>query len=251
MQTPRANASLLATSLALCTVGALFVTGCKPKEKDAADDTAASAEAGAADAEAGESTESGEAGTTDAAEGSTGAAEATDTGGEASDTGTGGAGEPGTGGADAGEDTAGEDAGDDAADAGETAEADPVKPLLDEVTNKRTKDDRAMAALDEAKQAGAEVGDLAAAANKRGTRLFTSPDRAKKFFEYARDIDPKYPDASFNLAKLAANTGDVGEVKELLAETKARGGKKLLKTVGFDPTFALVADDPDVVALTK
>ena len=46
------------------------------------------------------------------------------------------------------------------------------------------------------------------------------------------------------------NTGETSTVVEYLKTVKKRGGKKLLNTVGFDPTFALVANDPDVVALT-
>jgi hypothetical protein len=77
------------------------------------------------------------------------------------------------------------------------------------------------------------------------------PERAKPFFEYAMAADEKYPDAPFNLAKLAANEGDLERVKELLTEVKARGGKKLLKTVGYDPTFALVAGEADIEKLLK
>ena len=225
------RAAVLTLSM-FCVTASLSLGACKSNKAEP-EETAA-AEAGADEA----ATETGatETGTTETGAAETGAAE----------TGVAETGVAETGGAEVG---ASDDAGAD--DAGETAEADPVKPLLDEVTNKKTKDDRAMAALAEAKKAGAEARQLAEAANKRGTNLMTSPDRATKFFEYARTADDKYPDASFNLAKLAANTGEVATVKELLQETKDRGGKKLLKTVGFDPTFALVADDPDVVALTK
>jgi hypothetical protein len=129
--------------------------------------------------------------------------------------------------------------------------ADPKKDLLAEVTNRKTKDERATAALAEAKAAGATARELASAANKRGTRLFGTPDRARPFFEYARDEDKRFADASFNLAKLSAMTGEIPVIIEHLTEVKKRGGKRLLQTVEYDPTFALVADDPDVLALLK
>jgi hypothetical protein len=163
-----------------------------------------------------------------------------------------GGGEGEAGAAEAGE--TGAAAGDDGA-AAETGPApspeEQIKTLLNEVTNKRTKDDRAVEALDEAKGLGAEPKDLAKAANKRGEKLLVTPDRATKFFEWAAAADPKYPNATFNLAKLAANTGDIPKVKELLTEVKARGGKKLLQQIEFDPSFALVADDPEVLSLLK
>lgn len=148
----------------------------------------------------------------------------------------------------------GEAAGDDGAvaEAGEAVSPEEqIETLLDEVTNKRTKDDRALAALEEAKGLGAEPKDLAKAANKRGEKLLVTPDRATQFFEWAAAADPKYPNATFNLAKLAANTGDIPKVKELLTEVKARGGKKLLQQIEFDPSFALVADDPEVLSLLR
>ena len=37
----------------------------------------------------------------------------------------------------------------------------------------------------------------------------------------------------------------------MVTEVKKRGGKRLLQTVEYDPTFALVADDPDVLKLVQ
>jgi hypothetical protein len=142
--------------------------------------------------------------------------------------------------------------------AGTEAAAEPaippeeqIKALLTEASSKKTKDERALEALDAAKLLEASPNDLAKAANKRGEALMADPERATKFFEWAQAADPKYPNATFNLAKLAANTGDIPRVKELLTEVKARKGKKLLQQVEFDPSFALVADDPEVLALLR
>lgn len=146
----------------------------------------------------------------------------------------------------------GADAGDTGGTAGDTGgPVDEITPLLDEAKKKKTSDAKATQLLDDAKAKGAAPTDVAKAANARGVALMGEPERAKPFFEYAMAADEKYPDAPFNLAKIAANEGDIDRVKELLAEVKARGGKKLLKTVGFDPTFALVAGEPDVEKLLK
>ncbi len=133
----------------------------------------------------------------------------------------------------------------------ELSPEEQLEALLGEVAAKKTKDERALEALEQAKGLEAKPRDLAKAANKRGEKLLVDPDRATKFFEWAQEVDPKYPNATFNLAKLAANTGDIPRVKELLAEVKKRGGKKLLQQIEFDPSFALVADDPEVLALLK
>ena len=37
----------------------------------------------------------------------------------------------------------------------------------------------------------------------------------------------------------------------LLTEVKSRGGKKLIKQVGYDPLFEVVKDDPAVQALMR
>jgi hypothetical protein len=135
--------------------------------------------------------------------------------------------------------------GGDAADGGAAAPADP-KVLFTEVKNKKTKDDRALAALAEAETAGAKLRDVAAAANARGEKLFETPDRAKTFFEWAAAKDPKYPEPVFNLAKQAVITGDLEVVTKHLTEVKARGGKKLLGQIEYDATWEPVKDDPTV-----
>ncbi|MCB9702965.1 MAG: hypothetical protein H6711_13810 [Myxococcales bacterium] len=167
----------------------------------------------------------------------------------------------GSGGEAAGEAAGGEAAGADAA-ASAGGEADGVEAagddaaaaidkLLAEVKSKKTKDDRAEKALAEAEAAGAEVADLAKAANARGEALMGDGERAQKFFEWARDKDPKNADASFNLAKMTVLAGDIPGTITHLEEVKKRGGKKLLKTVGYDPLFELVKDDPKVQALIR
>ncbi len=70
-------------------------------------------------------------------------------------------------------------------------------------------------------------------------------------FEWARDKDTTYPDASFNLAKQTANAGEVPETVAHLKEVHKRGGKTLLKQVGYDPTFEIVKDDPEISKIVK
>jgi hypothetical protein len=137
------------------------------------------------------------------------------------------------------------------AEAGAPPSGATVETLVTEVKSKKTKDDRARAALDEAEKLGAEPAALAAAANDRGETLMSDPDRATAFFEYARDKDKAFAEASFNLAKLAANAGDLPVAIEHLTEVKKRGGKKLLKKVETSPEFFVLIDDPDVQALLK
>ena len=55
----------------------------------------------------------------------------------------------------------------------------------------------------------------------------------------------------FKLAKQSANAGEVAPTVELLKEVSKRGGKTLLKQVGFDPTFEVVKDDAEVQKLIK
>ncbi len=152
-------------------------------------------------------------------------------------------------------DSAGDSAGDAKAPSPEDeakAKADAIKALLDEVKNKRTKDKRADEALAEAEAAGAEASDLAKAAMSRGDKLLgTDQERARKYYEWARDKDTKYPDPVFALAKMAVLTGDTTVTIELLEEVKKRKGKKLLKKVGYDPLFEVVKDDPKVQALMR
>jgi hypothetical protein len=132
-----------------------------------------------------------------------------------------------------------------AAEAGEPAPPDPAT-LLTEVKNKKTKDDRAMAALAEAETAGAKPKDLAKAAKARGDALHDAPERAKPFYEWASEKDPKSPDAAFALAKQAVNVGEIEEAKKHLQVVHERKGKKLLQQLAFDPMWEIVKDDPDV-----
>jgi hypothetical protein len=150
---------------------------------------------------------------------------------------------------DAADDAAGDEAGEAKAD---PVEEDPVPGLLEEVANKRTRDKRALEALAEAEKAGAEAEDLARAANKRAMALFSDPDRAKKFFEWAADKDKTYAEPVFNLAKQAVVQGDIPTTKELLTEVRKRkGGKKLLQQLDFDPTWDIVKDDSEVRDLMR
>ena len=208
--------------------------------------TDASAEAGTAKADDGAAKADGGAATADG-----GAAKA-----EAGDA----KGETGDAKAEAGDAKA--EAGDEKADGGAKSETggeptDPTAPaadpatLLTEVKNKKTTDERALAALDEAGTAGAKLRDIAKAANARGEKLFEHPERAKAFFEWAAAKDPKYPDPVFNLAKQAVVTGDVDEVKKHLEQVKARGGKKLLGQIEYDATWEIVKDDPAVRKLLE
>lgn len=151
------------------------------------------------------------------------------------------------------EDTAEEDtAEEDAAEDGEAGDAAPdPKALLGEARSKKTSDERAKEALQQAEEAGAKPRELAKAANARGEALHATPERAAEFFTWAADKDPKYPEPVFNLAKQAAVSGDVAEVKKRLTEVKARKGNKLLQQIEFDPMWEIVKDDPEVRALLE
>ncbi len=131
---------------------------------------------------------------------------------------------------------------------GEAAEAGApdAAALMAEAKNKKTKDDRALAALAEAEAAGAKPNALAKAAKARGDALHDAPDRAKTFYEWANEKDPKYPDAAFALAKQAVNLGEIEETKKWLKIVHERKGKKLLQQLSFDPMWEIVADDPEV-----
>lgn len=140
------------------------------------------------------------------------------------------------------------------ADSAGTPPADPAADkgkLLDEAKAKKTSDARAKKAFEEAEKAGATPRELAEAANARGEALFGEPERATAFFEWARDKDTSYPEPVFNLAKQTANAGEIPQTVAHLKEVHKRGGKKLLKQVGFDPTFEIVKDDPEVQKLLK
>jgi len=136
---------------------------------------------------------------------------------------------------------------------------DPAAPavdktkLLTDAKSKKTSDAKAKKALEEAEAAGATVRELAEASNERGVALLGSgePERATAAFEWARDKDPTYPDPSFNLAKQTAMAGEIPETVKHLQEVHKRGGKKLLKQVGFDPVFEIVKDDPEVQKIAK
>lgn len=144
-------------------------------------------------------------------------------------------------------------------DAGTPPPADPAAAaadkakLITEIKAKKTSDTRAKKALEEAEAGGATVRELAEASNARGEMLVGAGefDRAKAAFEWARDKDTTYPDPSFNLAKQTVLAGDVPETVAHLKEVHKRGGKKLLKQVGFDPTFEIVKDDPEVAKIIK
>jgi tetratricopeptide (TPR) repeat protein len=143
-----------------------------------------------------------------------------------------------------------------AATAGDTAapaEGGDKTKLLADAKSKKTSDAKAKKALEDAEAAGATVRELAEASNERGVALLGAgePERATAAFEWARDKDPTYPDPSFNLAKQTAMAGEIPETVKHLQEVHKRGGKKLLKQVGFDPTFEIVKDDPDVQKIIK
>ena len=126
-----------------------------------------------------------------------------------------------------------------------------IEALLKTARNKRTSDAKADKALADAEAKGADGPTLAKAANDRGLALMGEAERAIKLFEYARDKDPKFADASFNLAKIEVLSGNVAGTIAHLEEVKKRGGRSLLKTVGYDPLFEVVKDDRTVQALIR
>lgn len=140
-----------------------------------------------------------------------------------------------------------------AGDAAAAAPAVDKTKLFAEVKAKKTSDARAKKALEEAEAGGATARELAEASNARGMMLLGSgeAERATAAFQWSRDKDPSYPDASFNLAKQSAMAGEIPETVKLLQEVHKRGGKTLLKQVGFDPVFEIVKDDPDVQKIAK
>jgi hypothetical protein len=127
----------------------------------------------------------------------------------------------------------------------EPAAPDP-KALLKTAINPRTKDDEARTLMAQAEESGATVREVAKAGVDRGLALHATPERAKAFFEWAGEKDPKYPDPIWHLARQAAVEGDVDVAKELLGTVKQRGGKKLLQQIDFDPMWEILKDDPDV-----
>lgn len=132
------------------------------------------------------------------------------------------------------------------------AAADKAK-LLTEIKAKKTSDARAKKALEEAEAGGATARELAEASNARGEALVGAGEfeRATAAFVWARDKDTTYPNPSFNLAKQTVLAGDVPETVAHLKEVHKRGGKTLLKQVGFDPSFEIVKDDPEVAKIIK
>lgn len=193
-----------------------------------------------------------------AAKADDGAAKADDAGGKADDAGgkadggkaddAGASADGGTGaaaGAKSDEGKSDEGDGDDAK-AGDTGAPVDAAALQAEIKQKKTTDERALAALAELEASGAKLRDVAKAAHARGEKLFAEPERAKTFFEWAAAKDPKYPDPMFSLAKQSVMVGDIEVTREHLKQVKARGGKKLLAQIEFDPTWEIVKDDPEV-----
>lgn len=125
------------------------------------------------------------------------------------------------------------------------------KSLLARVSRAKYSDDKAHAWLKQAKDNGAKARELALAANKRGEALFSKAERAEAFFRWAEEQDPSLPLPAYNRAKLAALRGDIPGVRSHLKTVKERGGKKLLRKVGFDPVFSLVHDDPVVRSMSR
>lgn len=125
---------------------------------------------------------------------------------------------------------------------------DPVPALLETAKNPKTSVDDAIKALDEAKAAGADKIELAKLANTRGDELLKKekPEDAETFWTWAKDTHELYAEPVFALAKQSCLVGDADLCKELLLEVKKRGNKKLLKQVGTDPIFIIVADDSEI-----
>jgi Flp pilus assembly protein TadD len=150
----------------------------------------------------------------------------------------------------AGVDETGETPGDETSEEASEEVEEPAAPdpkaLLKTAVNPRTKDDEAKTLMAQAEESGATVREVAKAGVDRGLALHATPERAKTFFEWAGEKDPKYPDPIWHLARQAAVQGDVDEAKELLGTVKQRGGKKLLQQIDFDPMWEILKDDPDV-----
>lgn len=123
--------------------------------------------------------------------------------------------------------------------------------LLARAASMRISDNEAIKTLEQANAAGATAKQAALAANARGEKLFSKPERAELLFSWAQNHYPRHPLPVYNRAKLAAIRGDIAKVRLHLQTVKERGGLKLLRKVGFDPTFALVHDDPQVRSLIR
>lgn len=125
------------------------------------------------------------------------------------------------------------------------------KAMLARVVSLKSSDATALKYLAKAQEQETTAKQRALAANARGEKLFSSPARADRFFAWAQDHYTKHPLPPYNRAKLAAIRGEIDEVKRHLKTVKERRGRKLLNKVGFDPTFALVHDDPEVRSLIR
>lgn len=124
--------------------------------------------------------------------------------------------------------------------------------MMAKIQSLRTTDKQALDLLAQAQtRKDSSAKSRALAANARGEKLFTQPERAERFFTWAQTHYQKHPLAPYNRAKLAAIRGDIAQVKAHLNVVKERRGKKLLSKVSFDPTFALVHDDPEVRSLIR
>lgn len=126
------------------------------------------------------------------------------------------------------------------------------KAMMAKVKSLKVSDKAAMRYLEQSKEKpDSTPKDRALAANSRGEKLFAQPERAEAFFRWAQEHYPRHPLPAFNRAKIAAIRGEIDQVKAHLKTVKERRGRKLLGKVGFDPTFALVHDDPEVRSLIR
>jgi hypothetical protein len=268
MRTLASLPTLLAVALAVACGGE------KPSNTGNDADKAAAHESSATPDKAAESADEKVAESAGKEAGDSSATPASDSNAEAADSAAAGSGgDPAAAATSAGDEAAASAGESDAAESGESGESgdsaeakepaadekseedkkkEEIAKLLKSVRSKRTSDAKADKALADAEGLGAEARELAEAANDRGDALFGEEgDRATKYFEWARDKDTSYPDPSFNLAKITVLSGNVPGTIAHLEEVKKRGGKKLLKTVGYDPLFEVVKDDKTVQALIR
>lgn len=126
-----------------------------------------------------------------------------------------------------------------------------AKQLFARIASLKTSDEAALGYLKQVEALGSTAKERALAANDRGQKLFSKAERADRFFAWAEAHYDRHPLPSFNRAKIAAIQGNIAKVKEHLRSVQKRKGKKLLQKVGFDPTFALVHDDPEVRSIVR
>lgn len=126
-----------------------------------------------------------------------------------------------------------------------------AKQLFSRIASLKTSDEAALGYLKQVEALGSTAKERALAANDRGQKLFSKAERADRFFAWAEAHYDRHPLPSFNRAKIAAIQGNIAKVKEHLRSVQKRKGKKLLQKVGFDPTFALVHDDPEVRSIVR